>query len=138
MGKITVPTHPKDEIFGNEAQTILGDIVRQEQQDEQETNFVAIENSDEFRKLIAKKKAFLIPSTISFLSLYIVFNLLISYTDILDKPFLGAISWVWFFAIGLFLMTWVFVTVYMRKAAQFDKMATETLERFNDGQEVGP
>ncbi len=135
MGKITAPNHPQNTIFGHDDETILGDIVHEE---EHATNFVAIEESDEFQKLIAKKKAFLIPSTILFLSLYIIFNLLISYTNLLDKPFLGAISWVWVFSIGLFIMTWIFVIAYMRKAAQFDKMAAETLKRFNDHKGVAP
>ncbi|KXH84171.1 hypothetical protein AU377_04680 [Sporosarcina sp. HYO08] len=114
---------------------MLGDIADQGKLDEQTPNFVAIENSEGFKKLIARKRAFLVPSIILFLSLYIGFNLLISYTDLLDKPFLGAITWVWVFSIGLFIMTWTLVTVYMRRSAQFDTMASETLKEFNyDGE----
>jgi uncharacterized membrane protein (DUF485 family) len=94
-------------------------------------DYIAIEESASFKSLIRKKKRFLIPSTILFLGLYILFPLIISYTNVLNVSFIGDISWSWVYALGLFVMTWVFVTVYMKKAAEFDKMANETLKEFN-------
>ncbi len=78
-----------------------------------------------------KKKRFLIPSTFLFLGLYILFPLIISYTNVLNSSFIGDISWSWVYALGLFVMTWILVTVYMKKAAEFDRMATDTLKEFN-------
>lgn len=135
MGKIAVPEN-QGAVLRSEDYAILGDIANRGASDEQMPNFVEIENSGGFKKLIARKKAFLVPSTILFLSLYIGFNLLISYTDLLDKPFLGAITWVWVLALGLFIMTWTLVTVYMKKSAQFDTMASETLKEFNYEEEA--
>lgn len=43
---------------------------------------------------------------------------------------MGDIPWVWVFAFGLFAMTWILVTVYMKRAAKFDQMAEETLKEF--------
>jgi len=94
-------------------------------------DFEAIEESAGFRELMRKKKAFLIPTTVLFLGLYLLFNIIISYTDLLDATFIGDISWVWVFAFGLFAMTWILVTVYMKRAAKFDEMARETLVEFN-------
>ncbi|TWT02558.1 DUF485 domain-containing protein [Planomicrobium sp. CPCC 101079] len=94
-------------------------------------NFDAIEASAGFRDLMKKKKAFLIPAITLFLGLYLLFNFVISYTDWLDNPFIGDISWVWVFAFGLFAMTWILVTVYMKRAEKFDEMATKTLKEFN-------
>ena len=94
-------------------------------------NYKAIEESQNFKARINKKKRFLIPSTILFLGLYILFPLIISYTNVLNSSFIGDISWSWVYALGLFVMTWILVTVYMKKAAQFDHMATETLREFN-------
>ncbi len=94
-------------------------------------DYQAIEKSPKFRELMSKKKRFLLPSTMLFLGLYILFPLIISYSDVLNASFLGDISWSWIYALGLFVMTWVLVMVYMRKAAQFDRMATETLKEFN-------
>jgi uncharacterized membrane protein (DUF485 family) len=94
-------------------------------------DFDAIEASAGFRELMKKKKAFLIPTTALFLGLYLLFNFIISYTSWLEKPFIGDISWVWVFAFGLFAMTWILVTVYMKRAEKFDHMATDTLKEFN-------
>ena len=98
-------------------------------------DYQLIEKSPKFRELMRKKKMFLLPSTILFLGLYILFPLIISYSDVLNHLFIGDISWSWIYALGLFVMTWVLVTVYMRKAAQFDRMATETLKEFNYNEE---
>ena len=68
-----------------------------------------------------KKKRFLIPSTILFLGLYILFPFIISYSDVLNASFIGDISWSWVYALGLFIMTWILVTIYMKKAAEFDR-----------------
>lgn len=98
-------------------------------------DFEAIEASASFRELMKKKKAFLISTTVLFLGLYLLFNLVISYTDWLSAPFIGDISWVWVFAFGLFAMTWILVTVYMKRAAKFDEMAHDTLKEFNYDEE---
>ncbi|WP_255473490.1 DUF485 domain-containing protein [Planomicrobium sp. CPCC 101110] len=94
-------------------------------------DFDAIEASAGFRDLMKKKKAFLIPVIALFLGLYLLFNFVISYTDWLDQAFVGDITWVWVFAFGLFAMTWILVTVYMKRAEKFDDMATKTLKEFN-------
>jgi uncharacterized membrane protein (DUF485 family) len=94
-------------------------------------DFEAIEASAGFRELVKKKKKFLLSSTILFLGLYILFPLIISYTNVLDASFIGDISWSWVYALGLFVMTWILVTVYMKKAAEFDRMANDTLIEFN-------
>lgn len=105
------------------------------QRDGHVPDFQAIESSAGFRELMKKKKAFLIPMTALFLGLYLLFNIIISYTDLLDAQFIGDISWVWVFAFGLFAMTWILVTVYMKRAAKFDEMANDTLKEFHYGEE---
>ena len=93
-------------------------------------DFEAIEASAGFRELMRQKKNFLVTTTALFLGLYLLFNIVISYTDWLSASFIGDISWVWVFAFGLFAMTWILVTVYMKRAAKFDVMARETLKEF--------
>lgn len=98
-------------------------------------DFEAIEASAGFRELMKKKKSFLISTTVLFLGLYLLFNLIISYTDWLNAPFIGDISWVWVFAFGLFAMTWILVTVYMKRAEKFDEMARNILKEFDYDEE---
>lgn len=98
-------------------------------------DFQKIENSAGFRELMRQKKRFLIPTTILFLGLYLLFNVVISYTDWLNAAFIGDITWAWVFAFALFAMTWILVTVYMKRAAKFDEMAKDTLKEFeHDGE----
>lgn len=98
-------------------------------------NFESIEASAGFRELMKKKKAFLISATALFLGVYLSFIFIISYTEWLSASFIGDISWVWVFAFSLFAMTWILVTVYMKRAAKFDEMAHNTLKEFNYGEE---
>ncbi|EGA90915.1 hypothetical protein GPDM_02915 [Planococcus donghaensis MPA1U2] len=100
-----------------------------------EPDFQKIENSPGFRELMHKKKKFLISTTALFLGLYLLFNIVISYTNWLDAPFIGDITWVWVFAFSLFAMTWILVTVYMKKAEKFDAMAKATLKEFDYDEE---
>ncbi|MCM3112477.1 DUF485 domain-containing protein [Lederbergia lenta] len=94
-------------------------------QKKQVEDFEVIESSLPFRNLLAAKKRFLVPSIILFLTLYLIFPILISYTNVMDKPAIGDISWAWIYSGFLFVMTWVLATIYMRKAASFDKMAED-------------
>lgn len=98
-------------------------------------DFQKIENSPGFRELMRQKKKFLISTTALFLGLYLLFNIVISYTSWLDAPFIGDITWVWVFAFSLFAMTWILVTVYMKKAEKFDAMAKDTLKEFDYDEE---
>lgn len=98
-------------------------------------DFEKIENSPSFRELMHRKKRFLIPTTILFLGLYLLFNIVISYTNWLNAAFMGDITWVWVFAFGLFAMTWILVTVYMKQAEKFDEMAKNTLKEFDYDEE---
>lgn len=95
-----------------------------------EIDFERIEQSSSFKRLMDAKKKFLIPVTVLFLGLYLLFNIIISYTTWLEGSFIGDISWVWVFAFGLFIMTWTLVTVYMKRAAKFDELADKTLVEF--------
>ncbi len=98
-------------------------------------DFEAIESSAGFRELMKQKKSFLISTTALFLGLYLLFIFIISYTEWLSASFIGDISWVWVFAFSLFAMTWILVTVYMKRAAKFDEMARNTLIEFDYDEE---
>ncbi len=81
--------------------------------------------SKEYKVLMKAKKRFLVPSIILFFGLYLIFPILISYTDILDTPAYGDISWAWIYSLLLFVMTWTLATIYMKKATTFDQMVED-------------
>lgn len=86
-------------------------------------DFEEIERSEQFQELLTAKRKFLIPSIIVFFGLYLLFPILISYTNWMDAPAIGDISWAWVYSLCLFVMTWVMATIYMKKAAELDRMA---------------
>lgn len=90
-------------------------------------DFEAIAASEKFNELKNEKKKFVVPFTFIFLIFYIMLPILTSYTDILERPAVGSISWVWVYSLFLFIMTWTFVMLYVRKAASLDISAKEIL-----------
>jgi len=83
--------------------------------------------SEGFRRLMSRKKRFILPLSLFFLTFYFVLPVMTSYTDVLNGSALGPITWAWVFAFGQFVMTWALCTLYTRKAVQFDKMS-ETIK----------
>ena len=95
----------------------------------QNYDFEKMASSQDFRYLMKSKKKFLIPVTILFLTLYFLLPILTSYTNILNKPAIGSISWTWIYSIGLFVMTWVLCMVYVKKAGRYDQAAQQIIEK---------
>ncbi|GAB2671181.1 DUF485 domain-containing protein [Paenibacillus thermoaerophilus] len=95
-------------------------------------DYEAIAASSKFRQLISSKKKLIVPLTLLFLAFYFTLPILTSYTKILNQPAIGDISWAWLFAIAQFIMTWILCTVYVKKAASFDRLAEEVLTEFTE------
>ncbi|MFC7363902.1 MULTISPECIES: DUF485 domain-containing protein [Bhargavaea] len=93
-----------------------------------EIDFARVADSSRFRTLLEKKKKFILPLTIFFLVFYFTLPILTSYTNVLERPAIGDISWAWIYASAQFIMTWVLCTVYVRKFQKFDKDADEIVE----------
>ncbi|AZK45399.1 DUF485 domain-containing protein [Paenibacillus lentus] len=89
--------------------------------------YSSIAKSDQFRKLIRAKKAFIIPFTIFFLCFYFALPILTSYTNILNHSFYRSITWAWVFALLQFVMTWSLCMIYYKKAAKFDRISDEII-----------
>ncbi|MBS4219602.1 DUF485 domain-containing protein [Bacillus sp. FJAT-49711] len=99
-------------------------------------DFERIEKSASFQELLKAKRKFLVPSIILFIGLYLLFPILISYTDFMDRPAIGDISWAWLYAFFLFVLTWTLATLYMRKAAIFDRLAEDVLKDADEGRKA--
>lgn len=92
-------------------------------------NYGKIAQSEAFRELLAVKKRFIILTTGFFISFALLLPILAFYTDILTRPAIGAISWAWIFAFAQFVMTWVVCYLYTQKAARFDELERQVLQR---------
>ena len=86
----------------------------------------AVERSPEFRELIRKKKAFVVPATLFFLAWYFGFIILAGYApDFMGREFLtDGLTVGYVLALSQFVMTWVLGWMYLRKADRvFDPLA---------------
>ncbi|SDQ08419.1 Uncharacterized membrane protein, DUF485 family [Virgibacillus subterraneus] len=99
-----------------------------EEQTDDKIDFVKIEQSEKFQRLMNDRKKFIVPLTIFFLVFYFMLPILTSYTTFLNTPAIGDISWVWLFAFAQFVMTWVLCTLYVKKAASFDRQTDEIID----------
>lgn len=90
---------------------------------------IIIEQMPAFNKVVRQKHLFLFSITASFLFIYILLPIL-AFQPILQKPLIGAITGVWFYSAGLFLMTIILCTLYIRQAAKFDKKIANVIAEY--------
>lgn len=95
---------------------------------------LAIEKMPAFNQFVRKKNLFLFSVTLGFLFIYILLPIL-AFQPILQKPILGAITGVWFYSAGLFLMTIILCTLYIRQAAKFDQQIDAVLKDYHTMQQ---
>jgi uncharacterized membrane protein (DUF485 family) len=89
-------------------------------------DWVAAERSPEFRELVKKRRAFVVPATIFFLAWYFGFVILAGYApDFMGREFLtDGLTVGYVLALSQFVMTWVLGAWYLRKAdREFDPLA---------------
>jgi uncharacterized membrane protein (DUF485 family) len=97
-----------------------------------EIDWEAAENSSEFRELVTRKKAFVIPATIFFLAWYFGFIILAGYApDFMGEEFLvDGLTVGYVLAFTQFIMTWGLAAWYLRKSdREFDPLAARAAER---------
>jgi uncharacterized membrane protein (DUF485 family) len=96
-----------------------------------EFDWEAVERSPEFRELVNKKKAFIIPGTIFFLAWYFGFIILAGYApDFMGREFItDGLTIGYVLALSQFVMTWVLGWMYLRKSDKvFDPLAARARE----------
>lgn len=83
-----------------------------------EIDWDTVERSPEFRELMKRKRAFVVPATIFFLTWYFGFIVLTGYApDFMGREFItDGLTVGYAFALSQFVMTWVFGWIYMRRA----------------------
>jgi uncharacterized membrane protein (DUF485 family) len=97
----------------------------------QDIDWEAIERSPEFRELVRRKKAFVIPATLFFMAWYFGFVILCGYApDFMGREFIAdGLTVGYALALSQFVMTWVLGWMYLRRAnRQFDPLAEQVRE----------
>ncbi|WP_342429981.1 DUF485 domain-containing protein [Neobacillus sp. FSL H8-0543] len=90
-------------------------------------DYLKVKSSPQFKRFLSKKKQFLVPMTVFFMIFYFLLPIFTSYTTFLNTPAIGDISWTWIFAISQFVMVWVLSSIYVKKAASFDKESEQII-----------
>ena len=96
-----------------------------------EIDWIAAERSPEFRELIRRKKAFVVPATLFFLAWYFGFIVLAGYApDFMGETFItDGFTVGYALALTQFIMVWGLGWLYLRKADRvFDPLAHEAAE----------
>ena len=92
-------------------------------------NWEQLEEKPEFRTLMARKKAFIIPATIFFLIYYLALPVLVGYCpELMKKKVWGEVNIAYAFALSQFFMAWIMAFIYVRVAAKWDKAAAEVID----------
>lgn len=95
-----------------------------------DVNWQAIESDSDFRELVREKRNFIIPATIFFLVYYFGFLILVGYfPDVVDVNVIGNINIAYLFALSQFIMAWIVMALYVRRAGTFDQLAHNILTR---------
>jgi uncharacterized membrane protein (DUF485 family) len=83
-----------------------------------DTDWVAIERSNEFQELTRRKRAFVVPATIFFMVWYFGFIALCGYApDFMGREFItDGLTVGYALALTQFVMTWVLGAMYARRA----------------------
>jgi uncharacterized membrane protein (DUF485 family) len=86
--------------------------------------------TEEFKYLLQKKKAFIVPVTLFFLAFYFVLPILAAYSEVLKGEAFFNITWAWVYALLQFAVVWLGGIVYIKKAEKYDKMAKNILNKY--------
>jgi len=99
-----------------------------------DVDWQTIENGSDFRELVREKRNFIIPATIFFLIYYFGFLVLVGYfPSVVEVNVIGNINFAYLIALSEFVMAWIIVYLYVRRARLFDKLANAILTKVKGG-----
>src|SRR4051812_44190704 len=88
---------------------------------------------DEFKRLLASKRRFIVPAVVFFVVYYFALPVLVGYAPrLMDTRVLG-VNLAYLFALSQFFMAWVVAALYVRAAVGWDESARRIIERLGNG-----
>src|SRR5580693_6278298 len=80
-----------------------------------------VAQTDDFKKLLAAKKAFVLPATIFFILYYFALPVSVGYFPaFMHRKVWGPVNIAYLFALSQFLVAWLIAYLYVRAARKFD------------------
>ena len=99
-----------------------------------EADWQAIENDPDFQKLVREKRSFIVPATIFFLAFYFLFLIAVGYFPALaDTNIPLFVNVAYLLALLQFVVGWVLMYLYVRRAEGYDNMVSRILAKFRGG-----
>jgi len=87
----------------------------------------------EFKKLLARKRKFIIPATVFFVIYYFSLPLLVGYApNLMARKVLGVVNIAYLFALSQFFMAWIIAALYVRVAGKWDDMAHKIIAQLDE------
>ena len=101
---------------------------------EKPIDWEAIERSPEFQELVKKRRSFVIPGTIFFLTFYMIFILLCAYAqDTMAESVYQGLTVGYVLALTQFLMVFVLGLMYLKRSATvYDPLAEAAIAKYVD------
>lgn len=94
----------------------------------------AIEQDPDFQELVREKRSFIVPATVIFIVYYFALPILVGYVpDFMDTKLIGYINLAYLFALSQFVMAWVIMALYVRRAGGFDALAARVVAKVKGG-----
>jgi uncharacterized membrane protein (DUF485 family) len=88
-----------------------------------------IAQTDDFKKLLAAKKAFVVPATIFFVLYYFALPISVGYFPaFVQRKVWGPVNVAYLFALSQFIVAWVIAYLYVRAARGFDSRAAAVIK----------
>jgi len=84
----------------------------------------------EFQRLLRAKAAFVVPATMFFVLYYFSLPVLVGWFPDLMRKRIGPVNLAYAFALSQFFMAWTIAFLYLRRANDFDRLASEILATF--------
>jgi uncharacterized membrane protein (DUF485 family) len=91
----------------------------------------AVAHSDEFPELVRSKRAFIVPASAVFFSVFLAYLLLAAFAeDFMGSEIVDGLPVAWFLAGCQVVMTWIVTWLYLRKAdREWDPLERRAAER---------
>jgi uncharacterized membrane protein (DUF485 family) len=84
----------------------------------------------EFRSMVKAKLRFIIPAVVFFVIYYFALPVLVGYAPgLMSRKVFWVINIAYLFALSQFFMAWIIAALYLRAAANFDKMEQRVIDK---------
>jgi uncharacterized membrane protein (DUF485 family) len=92
-----------------------------------------VATSAQFRDLLARKRAFIIPAFVFFLAYYLLLPILVGYAPkLMSIRIVGTVTLAYLFVLSQFVVGWAIAGLYLKASAKFDCLIQDLLLKLDN------